>query len=471
MTATVSVTISSGTIIGTAGETVDTFNGIPYADAPIGNLRFRPPVKLSRHLGTFDATGKPLSCPQGPVVTLTGLSNFTDALSAGGIVNDPSGEDEASTSARKESRPALASPCYSGSLAAAFSPAAPGVTTLPSSLRLACFIFIFVAVNYRVAAWGFMPGKEILAEGSGNTGLLDQRMGLEWVADNIWAFGGDPGKVTIWGQSSGSISVFEQLVLFNGDASYNGKPLFRGTIMNSGSATPTDPLDSDKAQAIYDAVATSAGCLGNNSLLCLRILDNNAFAVAADSVSDRISYSSLALSYLARPDAGRQDFHDADEGQITKLVNTYSSESRDGSPHHTGIRFESYLGKKRIAAILGDIVFNLVRRISLQTFASVTPTLPTWSYFSSYKYDPVMGQIGTYHGSDIRVLFNDSNDKYPKISGRTYYINFLHNLDPNNGSNVDVFRPQWKYGKQLLHCNANSNGLLVENIAAQATLF
>ena len=98
--------------------------------------------------------------------------------------------------------------------------------------------------------------------------------------------------------------------------------------------------------------------------------------------------------------------------------------------------------------ILGDIVFDLIRRISLQTFASVTPTLPTWSYFSSYKYDPVMGQFGTYHGSDMRVLF-DSNDKYPTISGRTYYISFLHNLDPNNGSKVDVFWPQWKHVKAI----------------------
>ncbi|CRK15376.1 hypothetical protein BN1723_017425, partial [Verticillium longisporum] len=66
--------------------------------------------------------------------------------------------------------------------------------------------FIFVAVNYRVAGFGFMPGKEILADGSSNLGLLDQRMGLEWVADNIASFGGDPSKVTIWGESAGAIS-------------------------------------------------------------------------------------------------------------------------------------------------------------------------------------------------------------------------------------------------------------------------
>ncbi|KAL7816063.1 alpha/beta-hydrolase [Trichoderma aethiopicum] len=521
--AVASVTIPSGTIIGTAGETVETFNGIPYADPPVGDLRFRPPVKLSRDLGTFDATGQPLSCPQGPILTLTGVPNVADALAAGAIVSDTSGQGDAPASGEDCLTISVQRPkgveagaglpvlfwIFGGGFVAG-SAAGYNATQLIETGLLHNQPFIFVAVNYRVAAWGFMPGKEILAEGSGNAGLLDQRMGLEWVADNIEAFGGDPDKVTIWGESAGAISVFDQLVLFDGDASYNGKALFRGAIMNSGSATPTDPLDSDKAQAIYDAVAASANCTGVDSLSCLRNLDNNIFTIAANSVPGIISYSSLALSYLPRPEGrvltdspdalqragkfhqvpmiiGSQEdegtlfsltqrnmssteqivdylstyyFHNADQEQITEFVNTYSSDPRDGSPYRTGALFETYPGKKRIASILGDIVFNLMRRISLQTFASVAPTVSTWSYFSSYKYNPLLGLFGTYHGSDIGVLFRDSNDKYPTISGRTYYLNFLHNLDPNNGSDVDVSWPQWKQGTKLLQFNATSNGLL-----------
>jgi carboxylesterase type B len=119
---------------------------------------------------------------------------------------------------------------------------------------------VFVAINYRIGGFGFLPGKEVLANRSANLGLLDQRLGLQWVADNVAAFGGDPDKVTIWGESSGSISVLDQMALYDGDHTYKGKPLFRATIMNSSSIAPVDPVDSTKAQAIYDTVSATALC-------------------------------------------------------------------------------------------------------------------------------------------------------------------------------------------------------------------
>ncbi|EHK22899.1 uncharacterized protein TRIVIDRAFT_60282 [Trichoderma virens Gv29-8] len=518
----VEVILPSGTIIGSVGETVDTFNGIPYADAPVGDLRFRPPVKLSRDLGNFNATKKPLSCPQGPLVTLKGVSSVADIAGAATIFNSTTGDDEAPASSEDcltinvqrpngvqagDGLPVLFW-IYGGGFLGGSTAGFDGTKLIDTGVSLNQ-PFIFVAVNYRVAAWGFMPGREILEEGSGNAGLLDQRMGLEWVADNIEAFGGDPDKVTIWGESAGAISVFDQLVLFNGDATYNGKPLFRGAIMNSGSATPTDPLDSDKGQAIYDAIVEEAGCEGDDSLTCLRELDNDQFTVAANSVPGIFSYSSLALSFLPRPDGrvltdspdvlqrterfhrvpmiiGTQEdegtlfaltqknmstteqivdylaefyFHDADTDQITGLVDTYSSDPRDGSPYGVGGIWDIYPGQGRLASMLGDIVFNLIRRISLQTFADIAFEVPTWSYFSSYKYHPILGVFGTYHGSDIGVLFSDDNDKYPTITGRTYYINFLYNLDPNEGASVDVFWPEWKDENKLLNFKATENVL------------
>lgn len=376
--------------------------------------------------------------------------------------------------------------------------------------------FVFVAVQYRVAGHGFMPGKEIMAEGSGNAGLLDQRMGLEWVADNIAAFGGDPDKVTIWGESAGAISVLSQMILYDGDNTYKGKPLFRGAIMNSGSVVPTDPLDCPKGQAVFDKVAKTGGCgSAADKLACLRALSSNDFLKAVTSVPGILSYNSLALSYLPRPDGkaitqspeqlilagkyaavpmiiGDQEdegtlfglfqpnvtttsqlvdylksyyFAGATKDQISQLVGTYGSGLTaviNGSPFNTGILNEIFPGFKRRAAILGDLVFTLSRRVFLAGTSILNPNVPSWSYLSSYDHGTPI--LGTLHGSDIIQVFYGIKDNYAARSIRTYYTNFVYNLDPNVGvSGKYPNWPKWSQGNNLAHFLADKSELIKDN--------
>ncbi|KAK1255072.1 hypothetical protein MKX08_009067 [Trichoderma sp. CBMAI-0020] len=524
----VNVTIPSGTIIGSADNGVESFRGIPYADPPIGDLRFKPPVRLSRHLGEFDATKKPVSCHWGPIFGPFADTEDTAATIAGigvasSVLKDTAGDTPSDFDEdcliinvqRPEGVEAGANLpvlfwIYGGGFVSGSTPPFDGKNLITTGMQLDQ-PFVYVSVNYRVGGWGFMPGEEILREGSGNAGLRDQRMGLEWVADNIAEFGGDPTRVTIWGESAGAISVFDQLVLYDGNAIYKGKELFHGAIMNSGTALPTDPLDGPKGKAIYSAVVRAAGCEGKpeGSLNCLRDLENDDFAAAANSVPGIFSYPSLALSYLPRPDgisltdspdalAKEGKFHKVpvimgsqeDEGtafslfqgnmgtdekivkylskyyfgnatldQISEFVGTYSDKISDGSPFRSMLPTELYPGKRRISAILGDMVFDLMRRITLRIFAENHPEVDSWSYLSSYNYNSGLNPLGTTHGSDMSVFFNGSNNDLPTISGRTYYLNFLYNLNPNNGSKVDVLWPQWKEGRQLLWYNKKDNSL------------
>lgn len=142
---------------------------------------------------------------------------------------------------------------------------------------------IYVAVNYRLGGFGFLAGKKLKAEGSTNLGLLDQRAGLKWVADNIAKFGGDPSKVTIWGESAGAISVFDQMALYNGDNTYKGKALFRGAIMNSGSIVLADLVDCRKRK--FNTVVQNAGCAdAKDQLACLRSVDYTTYLNAGKPI-------------------------------------------------------------------------------------------------------------------------------------------------------------------------------------------
>lgn len=91
---------------------------------------------------------------------------------------------------------------------------------------------IAVSINYRVGGWGFLGSKEVAAAGSSNIGLFDQRLALKWVQENIGAFGGDPTKVTVGGESAGGFSTGYHLTAFNG----KNEGLFRAAILESGNA-------------------------------------------------------------------------------------------------------------------------------------------------------------------------------------------------------------------------------------------
>jgi carboxylesterase type B len=128
---------------------------------------------------------------------------------------------------------------------------------------------IAMSINYRLAFFGFPGGKEALDAGITNLGLKDQRHALQWVQENIAAFGGDPSKVTIWGESAGSASVAFHLISYGGKG---GEGLFRAGIMVSGFETGIDPkVDASVLEAGYQNVVAEAGCSSaNDTLACLR---------------------------------------------------------------------------------------------------------------------------------------------------------------------------------------------------------
>lgn len=127
--------------------------------------------------------------------------------------------------------------------------------------------FIAVSINYRLAAWGFLSSSEIKESGNTNLGLRDQRLALQWVQENIAAFGGDPSKVTIWGESAGAMSVGYHLTAYGG----RDDKLFRAGILESGAPISASPSNYSSYQASYDSIVAEVECSdAEDTLQCLR---------------------------------------------------------------------------------------------------------------------------------------------------------------------------------------------------------
>lgn len=141
--------------------------------------------------------------------------------------------------------------------------------------------YIVVNLNYRVGFLGFPGGSEAWSQGITNLGLKDQRMALRWVHENIAGFGGDPNKVTLWGQSAGSISIAHQILAYDGQGA---DELFRGGIMVSGGPYSSNTLypNNSGSTALYEETLKYTGCEGKkNSLECLRQAPVEAVSMAA----------------------------------------------------------------------------------------------------------------------------------------------------------------------------------------------
>ncbi|KAF3481871.1 cholinesterase [Arthroderma uncinatum] len=521
------VKLDYANIVGSSVLGVDSFKGIPYAQPPVGKLRLKPPQPITTNLGTIQATGLPRACPQ---MYLSSDNIPEDIL--GRFINTPffqtvsnAGEDCLTINIQ---RPSSATPTsklpvvfwiFGGAFELGSTQLYDGTSLVLRSMAQNRDI-IYVAVNYRVGGFGFMPGSDILKDGSANLGHLDQRLGLQWVADNIAKFGGDPEKVTIWGESAGSISVYNQMTLYDGDNTYKGKPLFRAAIMDSGSVVPADPVDCPKGNAIYNKVVSEAGCANAaNKLDCLRSADYTTFLNAANSVPAFLSYNSVALSYLPRPDGkaltasadvlgksghiakvpfiiGDQEdegtifalmqsnltttdhvvdylstlyFHSATKQQVRDLVATYPDDPSAGSPFRTGPFNQLYPQYKRLAAILGDLVFTLSRRVFLNIANQKQPDVPSWSYLATYGYG--IPFIGTFHASDI-LTTHGYTPGIPSTSIQNYYLSFINTMDPNKGMPFGFPNwPRWGESKKLLNFSALGNSLLSDDFRATSAKY
>ena len=259
------VSTEDGELRGKNAEGIDQFLGVPYAAPPVGMLRWQAPEPARPWRGIRDAMSYGNRCPQlassnGPQEETENclyLNVFTPADHASGSAPSAGG--------RGGALPVLFM-IHGGGLANGAGDQFDG------SLIASADHIIVVSVNYRLGVLGFLDvpglsGSPLAADG--NYGLLDQVAALQWVRSNIAGFGGDPGKVTIAGESAGGWSVCALMT------SPLARGLFSGAIMESGSCPSRSPAAAVSAglafasQAGCGAAASAASCLRNTPVSTL----------------------------------------------------------------------------------------------------------------------------------------------------------------------------------------------------------
>ena len=440
------VKTANGVLAGTtdAGTGVRSFKGIPYAQPPIGNLRWRAPQPVRDWQGVrrADAFG-----PRAMQLPLFGDMVFRST----GMSEDCLYLNVWAPAAGRQRRPVLVY-FFGGGFVAG-----DGSEPRYDGAGMARKGIVAVTVTFRLGVFGFLAHPALTRESarhaSGNYGLMDQSAALRWVQKNIAAFGGDPKRVTIAGESAGSYSVSAQM------ASPWSKGLIAGAIGESGSLLGTHPTPS-----LIDAErrgTTFAASLGATSLAALRALPA---AQILDATSPRTAPRFGAIvdgDFLPRSPA--EIYATGDQAHVPLLVGWNSQESDAGG----------VLGKdaptpdsfaKALRTVFGDHADEAAKlfpastdeevRLSAMALASDRfIAFSTWKWYDLHSRTggkpvfrylfsrPRPGGSGAVHSGEIEYALGNlaTNTTYAwtpddyKVSEtmQGYFANFIKTGDPN----------------------------------------
>ena len=396
------VTTEAGSVQGQRDSGVTSFKGLPYAAPPVGELRWRAPQPAVPWQGTRAAQERGNSCLQKPALSIE---------SDGGDPR-PMGEDCLTLNLWTPGTGAAAKlPVMVWIHGGALIFGAGGLPVYDGA-ALAQRGAVLVTVNYRLGALGFFAHPAIAAPGSAspvNFGLLDQIAALQWVQRNIAAFGGDPGNVTIFGQSAGAESVLALLT------SPLAQGLFHKAIAQSPYGIPSHTLTKARETAIKIASALN---LNGASATAAELRSVPAEAFEALSGNDVSLTPVFVVGDEALPQPILSVFQQGREAHVPLIIgNTSDDGSIAVAMGMDPAAIVKRLGAARIAVKLlypkagsdeqlgretvRDLVFTaFARRIAYLH----TARAPTWRYY--YSYVPTglrASRPGVPHGGEVAL--------------------------------------------------------------------
>lgn len=449
-----------GRLIGEWAERDDqiaVYKGIPFAAPPVGERRWQPPQPAATWSGEREADSFGPNCmqqpyPEGSFFYRPARLSSEDCLYL----------NVWTKASADENKPVMVW-IHGGALTRG-----SGAISTYDGTALAAKDVVVVTVNYRLGVFGYFAHPELVAESqhfsAGNYGILDQIAALQWVQNNIAAFGGDPENITIFGESAGAWSVNFLT------ASPLSEGLFHKVIAQSGARLDTrvelDRQTSAGPSAISSGQAL-ASALGANSLAELRAMPAETLLDA--SVSAGFRTDGIVDGWVI-PDQMYSIFSRGQQHPVPVMLGFNSDEGTTlGAAANLPANAAAYQARMRaIYGELADLVMDVypadnIRRSVLDSFRDATFgwNMVTWAnltrhvsqpaylyYFTHQPPVPTDAELGAYHASEIAYVFNNAHTLRGNTSAfdyrladvmSDYWVSFARTGEP-----VSPGQPLWQ---------------------------
>ena len=471
---------TSGTIQGaysSVAPEIRAFKGIPFAAPPVGELRWRNPQSLPAWEGVRDATEFGPRCYQ-PI------------LEQGFYATDPQPTSEdclflnvwTGTSSRDANMPVMVW-IHGGAFIMG-----SGSETPYHGDRLAQDGVVVVTVNYRLGLMGFFAHPALSAESefgaSGNQGLYDQIAALQWVQDNIEAFGGDPENVTIFGESAGSISVCYLV------ATPLAKGLFQKAIGQSGGCfakhatleegndefelIPTPSLPDKSGYGVGQVVAAALGAPSADAeaIAHMRDMTPEDIAIRLAEQEVNVPWRSIYVDGVMFPNQMRLLMSDGGASHVDTIIGSTKDEGvmlwsqvpetpledwqsgvHTNVPKYAERLIAAYtqVAEKSTKTATQEMMSDAIFTSEMRTWAQHVENQGKRAYVYIFNHAPPIDglgrSLGAFHGGEIQYVFQshagenaddglpllwDESDRKVASMMRKYWVNFAKTGDPNS---------------------------------------
>ncbi|TEB21206.1 EstA protein [Coprinellus micaceus] len=417
--------------------------GIPYAEPPVGNLRFRAPLPLNTTRVVLESAGKTIDATEYPEFCIQGTTGGRDAGGAGSEdclkVNIYAPPD-----ATKGSKLPVLFYIHGGGYIYGNPRNWPFDHWVNQSPNV-----VIVSVYYRLSSFGFLSVPEMKDSQTGalNAGFLDQIEALRWVKRNIASFGGDPNKVTINGESAGGASVELHLV------AKEGERLFSQAIAQSVYRTP---LPTPEQQVpLFKYYAAKAGCANESvaeSLSCLRnarrryaafhpVIDGNVITDYPTRLISQGKFARVPLIIGATTNetlsggssvavALKRFFPSITDDNLSELEEAYPIQSFASE----SLRFQTITGESELKcanSILGSAFSKEGAKTWVYRYNQRNPTNPSPAV--THAAENWMMFLGTNTGFNGTTTFTDQSTLETDFSSEliAYWLSFVRTGNPN----------------------------------------